>query len=368
MAISSSRSREGRDGFAALAMTMRLSRFDLVSGSARHRHCRRQTTFRPRLRRTCTQASTRSSTVPSGSKQAARDDRPRPPSSETANLPSTNPRWRRSLPHTTRRNPSNAASRFEDVAASPPEGIALRVERSRGIDRRMHEQQPAPLGKGGMAQRREQHPVARASRSWRCVGRSSNGSSFAGRRGPRRGPAAVRRHRPRKVASTPASAIHRSTSPGLAANCSCSSFCHISSWAPRSTTTSQAKPRTPSGHPPTKVEDLVDGGHDRVAMADDVAEIDNPIAVAKPLADEIVQPCQPACLAMHGADRPYPSGALAGRRASGPLPPRFTRRSACPRGAGGQAASICSTRWVAVVSSIRSTAANSRTNRSSAAW
>ena len=36
--------------------------------------------------------------------------------------------------------------------------------------------------------------------------------------------------------------------------------------------------------------------------------------------------------------------------------------------AAAQAESSCSTRWTAVISSIRSTAANSRTRRSSAAW
>jgi hypothetical protein len=45
-------------------------------------------------------------------------------------------------------------------------------------------------------------------------------------------------------------------------------------------------------------EKLVDRGHYRAT-------------VAKPLADEIVQPGQTAYLAAHGADRPYPSGALA---------------------------------------------------------
>ena len=96
-------------------------------------------------------------------------------------------------------------------------------------------------------------------------------------------------------------------------------------------------------------------------MPEIIAEIDDAVAIGEARRDLIVQPRQPLGLAMDGTDRPDPPGA-----------PQAGEFSVCrgaldPRGAGQAADSSCSTRWTAVVSSIRSTAANSRTSRSRAA-
>src|SRR5439155_18504924 len=100
---------------------------------------------------------------------------------------------------------------------------------------------------------------------------------------------------------------------------------------------------------------------DRAAAAEVVAEIDQPVVVVEPLGDAIMQPAQSLPLAMHRGDRPDPS-----RRAQ---PGEFIvfHASACPAAparppcllaVAAQAESSCSTRWTAVPSSIRSTAAN----------
>ncbi len=119
-----------------------------------------------------------------------------------------------------------------------------------------------------------------------------------------------------------------------------------------------------------KIEQLVERRRDRAAAAQIISEIDNSIAIAEPLSDAVMQPGEPLRFAMDRGYRPDP----ASRAQFGEFlvcgatlhSPRSVVDFVAP--APVQAASICSTRWVAVISSMRSTAAYSRTNRSSAAW
>src|SRR6516162_9954033 len=104
-------------------------------------------------------------------------------------------------------------------------------------------------------------------------------------------------------------------------------------------------------------------------MTDIITEIDDPVSLLEPVAYRIVQTDEALCRAVYGSNRPNPSGISQ----SGEFP--FQTRPAAPPfpcgyhpAWGTHAVSNCSTLWVAVVSSIRSTAANSRTRRSSAAW
>ena len=64
----------------------------------------------------------------------------------------------------------------------------------------------------------------------------------------------------------------------------------------------------PAEHPSAKIEELVERRRDVFAIAEIVAEIDKAIAAEKPLADQIVDTCQPPRLAMDGTHRPNPSG------------------------------------------------------------
>src|SRR6266567_219139 len=119
-----------------------------------------------------------------------------------------------------------------------------------------------------------------------------------------------------------------------------------------------------------KVEQFVDRRRDRAAAAQIIAEVDDPVAVAKPLGDAVMQSAEALRLAMDRGYRPDPpSRAQSGEFVvcGAALHSPRSRLGFFAR-AADQAASSCSTRWVAVISSIRSTAAYSRTNRSSAAW
>jgi hypothetical protein len=60
----------------------------------------------------------------------------------------------------------------------------------------------------------------------------------------------------------------------------------------------------------TEVEELVDRRLDGFAIAEIIAEVDEAIALGKPLADQIVQAGEPARLAMHRGDRPNPAGTM----------------------------------------------------------
>jgi hypothetical protein len=101
-------------------------------------------------------------------------------------------------------------------------------------------------------------------------------------------------------------------------------------------------------------------------MTEIIAEINDLVALAKALADQIVQADETLRFGMDGGDGPHPPG---NSQASKNLrPPRPGHAAPHWRRGPNQAVSNCSTRWVAVVSSMRSTAANSRTKRSSAAW
>jgi hypothetical protein len=125
----------------------------------------------------------------------------------------------------------------------------------------------------------------------------------------------------------------------------------------------------PGQHPAAEIDQLVDCRADRTAMTKIIAEIDDPVAIGEPRRDLIVQTSQPQGLAVDRRNRPDPPRA--------PQPGEFSvclaavhsaLRAARSPSAGQAAESSCSTRWTAVVSSIRSTAANSRTSRSRAAW
>src|SRR5205085_6009356 len=108
-------------------------------------------------------------------------------------------------------------------------------------------------------------------------------------------------------------------------------------------------------------------------MPDIVAEINDRIALGEPRGYAIMEPTQPLGFAMNCGHRPDPLGAAqSGKfriaaRTDTVHDPR-SRAAICPRLAADQADNSCSMRWVAVDSSIRSTAAYSRTKRSSAAW
>ena len=90
----------------------------------------------------------------------SRPPRPAPPSSDTANSPSTRPRCCRSMPRTTRRNPSNGAASSR-MSSEPHQNASPCAASGRdGAIAGMDEQQPALFGERGVAQRREQRDMA----------------------------------------------------------------------------------------------------------------------------------------------------------------------------------------------------------------
>jgi hypothetical protein len=107
-------------------------------------------------------------------------------------------------------------------------------------------------------------------------------------------------------------------------------------------------------------------------MPDIVAEIDDTIALGKPRSYAIVQSSQSRGFAMNGGNRPDPPDAAQSGKSLiavsvNPVHDPRSRAVIRPALAVDQADNSCSMRWVAVDSSIRSTAAYSRTKRSRAA-
>src|SRR5207253_7334183 len=121
-----------------------------------------------------------------------------------------------------------------------------------------------------------------------------------------------------------------------------------------------------------EIDQLVNRRNDGAAMAQVIAEIYEAVAIDEPRRDLVMQAGEALSLAVHRSDSPDPTrttqaGELALRAAVHPTLPAAAICRRRPVRADQAAASSCSTRRTAVVSSIRSTAANSRTRRSSAA-
>src|SRR5262249_15469152 len=121
--------------------------------------------------------------------------------------------------------------------------------------------------------------------------------------------------------------------------------------------------------PAAEIEQAVDRRGDRRAAAKIVAEIDQPVADDDALGEPVMEMDQAVDLAVDRGDRPHPDAtpqdgeliAIFGHS-------RAPASTAAPRRRPQAALRTCSSRWVAAFSSIASTAASSRTRRSSAAW
>ena len=120
-----------------------------------------------------------------------------------------------------------------------------------------------------------------------------------------------------------------------------------------------------------EIDQLVDRRNDGASMAQVIAEIDEAVAIDEPRRDLVMQTGEALSLAVHRSDSPDPTrAAQAGELALGAAVQPALHAAICrwrPVRADQAADSSCSTRRTAFVSSIRSTAANSRTSRSSAA-
>ena len=234
----------------------------------------------------------------------------------------------------------------------------------------MHEEQPLVLGHRRMAQRREQRGMPRR--------RVHRGAQRAGPAGDRARPVAARG---KTLLQVGAIGLHGGFDAGahhpgqdlarIGGELQLQQFLpHLLLGAAQKGDVAGEGAR-PGQHAAAEIEQLVDRRGDRAAMAEIVAEIDDAVAIGEPRGDLIVQAGKALRLAVNRRHRPDPPrpaqpGELVGCRCRGPV--HSALRRGLPVLVAGQADSICSTRWVAVISSIRSTAANSRTSRSSAAW
>ena len=83
-------------------------------------------------------------------------------------------------------------------------------------------------------------------------------------------------------------------------------------------------------NPPAKIEQLIERGAHRLAMTEIIAEINDLVALAKALADQIMQADETLCLGMDGGDGPHPPGSS---QASKKLrPPRPVHAALRPAG------------------------------------
>ena len=281
------------------------------------------------------------------------------------------PRCCRSKPRTTRRKPSNGAVEIENVASRP-----TRTRR------------PAPPAGGGDRPRHGQTAAAPSSVSaaWRrpassvvCPGAAFIASrSVGGPAGDRQRPVARRGKAVPQLAAIGAQrrfdalAHHPGQHlAGIAGELQLQQLLpHLLLGAAQ--IHDIAGKAAPARHDaPAEVEQFVDRGGDRAAVSEIIAEIDDTVAVAEALRDPVMQPGEPLGLAMDRGNRPDAPGAPLSRArfriARGRSHPALRRGllrlapPVRPTAAARPAASRS-------ISSIRSTAANSRTSRSSAAW
>jgi hypothetical protein len=98
-------------------------------------------------------------------------------------------------------------------------------------------------------------------------------------------------------------------------------------------------------NPPAKIEQFIERGAHRLAMTEIIAEINDLVALAKALANQIVQVNETLRLGMDGGYGPHPLGSSqASKNLRPPRPAHAALRPAGGRRGSNQAVSNCSTR------------------------
>ena len=209
---------------------------------------------------------------------------------------------------------------FEDVLTPPPEGVSLLGERPRRIDRGVDEEEVAILGKGGVAEGREERGM-----TWRRIHGAAQGARPSG---DRAGTVAARRKPlPQVAAIGPNCHLHARSDHPMEELSRIGRKLQLQQLLPHLFLRPAQKDDIAgdsawaSENAASKVEELVDGSEDRAATPEIIAEINDPVTQLEPFADRIVQLGEAPRLTVNDGDRPDPPG--------GPQPGKSCVRPQC---------------------------------------